>query len=58
MDDFKARLKAAGFEPDEDSLKEMYAALPYLDGMRTRVGRDHHHEDDPAHIFSLLGPRS
>ena len=40
IDEFKSRLHAAGFNPDDKSLKEMYAALPYLDAMRTRVRRD------------------
>ena len=57
IDEFKSRLHAAGFNPDDKSLKEMYAALPYLDAMRTRVRRDYTHTDEPAHIFSALEPK-
>ena len=57
IDEFKSRLHAAGFNPDDKSLKEMYAALPYLDAIRTQVRRDYAHTDEPAHVFSALEPK-
>ena len=57
IDEFKSRLHAAGFTPDDKSLKEMYAALPYLDAMRERVRREYVHADEPAHVFSALEPK-
>lgn len=58
IDEFKSRLRAAGFKADDKSLKEMYAALPYLDAMRARVRRAYVHADEPAHVFSALEPKS
>ena len=52
--EFKSRLRTAGFNPDETRLKEMYAALPYLDALRTRVRHKFAHADEPAHVFSPL----
>lgn len=57
ISEFKSRLHAAGFEPDEKSLKEMYDALPYLEAMRAQVRREYAHTDEPAHVFSALGPK-
>ena len=50
--EFKSRLHAAGFNPDDKSLKEMYAALPYLEALRAQVRREYVHTDEPAHVFS------
>ena len=55
--EFKSRLYAAGFKPDDKSLNEMYAALPYLDAIRTQVRRDYAHTDEPAHVFSAIEPK-
>ena len=55
--EFKSRLHAAGFNPEDKSLEEMYAALPYLDALRTRVRREYAHADEPAHVFSALEPK-
>ena len=52
--EFKSRLHAAGFNPDDKSLEEMYAALPYLEALRAQVRRDYAHTDEPAHVFSAL----
>ena len=52
--DFKSRLHAAGFNPADKSLKEMYAALPYLEALRAQVRREYVHTDEPAHVFSAL----
>jgi len=57
IDEFKSRLLAAGFKPDDKSLKEMHAALPYLDAIRARVRREYSHIDEPAHVFSALEPK-
>ena len=54
--EFKSRLHAAGFKPDDKSLNEMYAALPYLDAIRAQVRREYAHADEPAHVFSALKP--
>ncbi|NKB56953.1 MAG: hypothetical protein GKS00_11515 [Alphaproteobacteria bacterium] len=58
IDEFKSRLHAAGFKPDDKSLKEMYDALPYLDAIRTQVRRAYAHSDEPAHVFSALELKS
>ena len=47
--EFKSRLHAA-----DKSLKEMYAALPYLEALRAQVRREYAHTDEPAHVFSAL----
>ena len=54
--EFKSHLHAAGFNPDEKRLKEMYAALPYLEALRAQVRREYAHTDEPAHVFSALEP--
>ena len=56
--EFKSRLHAAGFNPDDKSLKEMYAALPYLEAIRAQVRRAYDHTDEPAHVFSSFEPKS
>ena len=55
--EFKSRLHAAGFNPDDKSLKEMYAALPYLEALRAQVRRAYDHTDEPAHVFSSFEPK-
>ena len=57
LGEFKSRLQAAGFDPDDKSLEEMYAALPYLEALRAQVRRDYAHADEPAHVFSALEPK-
>ena len=52
--ELKSRLQAAGFDPDDKSLAEMYAALPYLEALRAQVRREYVHPDEPAHVFSAL----
>ena len=54
LKEFKSRLRTAGFNPDETRLKEMYAALPYLEALRAQVRREYVHTDEPAHVFSAL----
>ena len=56
--ELKSRLHAAGFNPDDKSLKEMYAALPYLEALRAQVRRAYVHTDEPAHVFSSFEPKS
>ncbi len=56
--EFKSRLHAAGFNLDDKSLKEMYAALPYLEALRAQVRRAYDHTDEPAHVFSSFEPKS
>jgi len=57
FEEFKSRLQAGGFNPDETRLKEMYAALPHLEGLRTQIRRNYAHADEPAHVFSPLEPK-
>lgn len=52
FDEFKTRIRAEGFAPSDESLKEMYAALPFLEAMRQRVRRDADHADEPAYRFT------
>ena len=52
--ELKSRLQAAGFDPDDKSLAEMYAALPYLEALCAQVRREYVHTDEPAHVFSAL----
>ena len=56
--EFKSRLHAAGFKPDDKRLNEMYGSLPYLDAIRAQVRREYTHADEPAHVFSALEPNS
>ena len=56
--ELKLRLQAAGFDPDDKSLAEMSAALPYLEALRAQVRRAYVHTDEPAHVFSSFEPKS
>lgn len=57
IEEFKSRLHAAGFHPDDKSLEAMYAGLPYLEALRAQVRREYAHADEPAHVFSALEPK-
>ncbi|WP_170432496.1 hypothetical protein [Ruegeria arenilitoris] len=51
LEEFRAQLRAQGFDPEEKSLREMYAALPHLNALRARLRRRYVHSDEPAHVF-------
>ena len=52
FEEFEARIRAAGFRPGEESLREMFAALPHLEAMRERLRRAYGYGDEPAHVFA------
>ena len=56
--ELKSRLQAAGCYPDDKSLAEMSAALPYLEALRAQVRRAYDHTDEPAHVVSAFEPKS
>ncbi|NRG16213.1 hypothetical protein HPQ64_00760 [Rhizobiales bacterium] len=53
LEELKARINAAGFTPDDQSLREMQAAWPHFQAMRARLRRDYSYADEPASFFSL-----
>jgi hypothetical protein len=53
IDEFKQFLAAEGLHPDDTTLQQMFAALPHLEAMKTRVGRRFDDGDEPAHIFVM-----
>lgn len=58
LEDFRAQLRARGFDPEEKSLREMHAALPHLNALRARLRRGYAHSDEPAHVFNPEGAKS
>ena len=51
FEEFANRIRAAGFAPSDDALREMWVAYPALERMRHAVRRDFGYEDDLAHVY-------
>ena len=53
FEEFKSRIRLAGFRPSDEVLAEMWEALPGVEAMRARVRREYDYEDEPAHVYTM-----